>query len=52
MHAGPLCAVGLALFFAGAYEWTRTKLFADFALIALGAVMCAAAMAMFAKGVG
>ena len=56
MYAGPLFAIGLALFFAGLYRaCTGARLFeirGDGCHVALGAAMCAAALAMIAKGLG
>jgi hypothetical protein len=56
MYAGPLFAVGLALFSTGIYRaCTGARLFdtrENWSHVALGTVMCAAAMAMIAKDVG
>jgi peptidoglycan/LPS O-acetylase OafA/YrhL len=53
--AGPLAAIGLALFFSELYGFLirPPRLREDaLGLAALGAAMCAAAMAMIAKGLG
>lgn len=52
---GPLTALGFAFFFAGLYRAaTARRLFgeyADWGLVALGAVMSAAGLALWAKGI-
>lgn len=54
--AGPLCIIGLALFFTGVYRaCTGARLFdvrEDWFHVALGAAMAGAALAMIARGVG